>query len=78
MQKNIPLLKKIEKINSSIERLKHKKLNIIEKQTEKHYCPHCNRLYPSSKIKSWLEFSKGAFLEAIWVKCPKGHEWDEK
>ena len=70
--------KKLNEIASKIQKLKDKKEKLIENQKEKRYCPHCNKMYPQSKIKSWLEFSKGGFLESIWVKCPKGHEWDEK
>jgi len=44
----------------------------------KFYCRGCKKYYPRSKCNSWPEFSKGAFLEALVIKCPKGHEWDEK
>ena len=72
-------LKQINKIDEEIARLNYKKEEIIDKQEGKKYCPHCRKFYPSSKCKTWLEFSgNGDFLEEIVYKCPKGHEWDEK
>lgn len=71
------VLKQIKRLDKKIERLEHKKEKLIEK-SEKIYCRNCNKLYPSSKCKSWLEFSDGGFLEDIVYKCPKGHEWGEK
>ena len=70
------LVRKIRELNSTKKELINKYCR-NSSQTVR-YCPCCLKFYPRSKCTAKCEFTKdGLFLDALLLKCPRGHEWNE-
>ena len=68
----------LENLDEKIKDLQQKKKELM-KQKGFVYCYKCQKFYENDKCKHKSEFSMGgAFLEAYYITCPKGHTWDDK